>query len=146
MENIPKNIFFSRVYLQREKTQEFRVESFRPYREYFILKLKGIDSLSQACEFVGQEILLPEKDLHTLKKNNYYFFQLISCLVLTKGGDKVGSVKDLLCFEDNNLLVVEKEGKEILIPFTRSICIKVNLKKKEILIDPPPGLLELNEI
>ena len=73
MENIPKNIFFSRVYLQREKTQEFWVESFRPYREYFILKLKGIDSLSQAREFVGQEILLPEKDLHTLKKNNYYF-------------------------------------------------------------------------
>lgn len=146
MENIPKNIFFSRVYLQREKTQEFRVESFRPYREYFILKLKGIDSLSQARECVGQEILLPEKDLHTLKKNNYYFFQLISCLVLTKGGDRIGSVKDLLCFENNNLLVVEKEGKEMLIPFTRSICIKVNLKKKEILIDPPPGLLELNEI
>jgi len=146
MENIPKNIFFSRVYLQREKTQEFQVESFRPYREYFILKLKGIDSLSQAREFVGQEILLPEKDLHTLKKNNYYFFQLISCVVLTKGGDRIGIVKDLLCFEDNDLLVVEKEGKEILIPFTRSICIKVNLKKKEILIDPPPGLLELNEI
>jgi len=146
MENIPKNIFFSRVYLQREKTQEFRVESFRPYREFFILKLKGIDSLSHAREFVGQEILLPEKDLHTLKKNDYYFFQLISCFVLTKGGDRIGSVKDLLCFEDNNLLVVEKEGKEILIPFTRSICIKVNLKKREILIDPPPGLLELNEI
>ncbi len=146
MENIPKNIFFSRVFLQREKTQEFRVESFRPYREFFILKLKGIDSLSQAREFVGQEILLPERDLHTLGKNNYYFFQLIGCIVLTKSGDRIGSVKDLLCFEDNNLLVVEKEGKEILIPFTRSICIKVNLKKREILIDPPKGLLELNEI
>jgi ribosomal 30S subunit maturation factor RimM len=51
-----------------------------------------------------------------------------------------------LLIKDNDLLVVEKEGKEILIPFTAVICLEVNLKKKEIVIDPPEGLLELDEI
>jgi len=108
--------------------------------------LKGIDSLSQARELVGQEILLPEEDLQTLEKDNYYLFQIIGCSVVTKTGERIGSVKDLLCIEDNDLLVVAKGKREILIPFVQSICLEVNLKRKEILIDPPEGLSELNEI
>ena len=126
--------------------KEFRVESFRPYKEYYILKLKGIDSLPQARELVGQEILLPEENLRTLEKGKYYFFQIVGCSVVSKKGIKIGSVKDLLCIEDNDLLVVARGKREILIPFTQSICVEVNLKRKEILVDPPEGLLELDEI
>ena len=42
--------------------------------------------------------------------------------------------------------MVEKGNKEILIPFTKSICLEINLDKKEIVADPPDGLFELNEI
>ena len=66
--------------------------------------------------------------------------------MVTKGGDLIGLVKDILFIKKNDLLVVEKEKRKILIPFTESICIGVNLGKKEIVIDPPDGLLELNEI
>jgi len=38
------------------------------------------------------------------------------------------------------------EGKEALVPFSQKICLEVNLNKKVIIIDPPEGLLELNEI
>lgn len=47
---------------------------------------------------------------------------------------------------ENDLLVVEHEGREILIPFTSEICVHVDLDKREIVIDPPEGLLELDEI
>jgi 16S rRNA processing protein RimM len=55
-------------------------------------------------------------------------------------------VKDVLFISENDLLVVEKGDRQILIPFTESICIEVDLEKKEIVIDPPDGLLNLNEI
>jgi ribosomal 30S subunit maturation factor RimM len=42
--------------------------------------------------------------------------------------------------------VVEGEGKEILVPFSADICASVNLEKREIVIRPPEGLLDLNEI
>ena len=61
-------------------------------------------------------------------------------------GIKVGTVKDLLLIKDNDILKVMRQGKEFLIPFTEEICIEVNLKKREIIIDPPEGLLEINEI
>lgn len=66
--------------------------------------------------------------------------------MVTEGGDLVGSVKDILFIKENDLLVVEKGEKKMLIPFTESVCIGVDLGKKEIVIDPPDGLLDLNEI
>jgi 16S rRNA processing protein RimM len=87
-----------------------------------------------------------EESLQPLEAGKYYLFQLIDCSVATVNRNLVGKVKDILFIKDNDLLVVEKGERRMLIPFTESICIGVDLGKKEILIDPPPGLLDLNEI
>jgi 16S rRNA processing protein RimM len=55
-------------------------------------------------------------------------------------------VKDILFIQGNDLLVVEREGREVFVPFTEPICIEIDLKGKKIVIDPPDGLLDLNEI
>jgi len=55
-------------------------------------------------------------------------------------------VKDILFIRENDLLVVEKGDRKMLIPFTQSICTRVDLAKKIIVIDPPDGLLNLNDI
>ncbi len=91
-------------------------------------------------------MLLPEEDLQPTENDSYYFFQLIGCSVVSKNRERIGNVKDLHLIKDNDLLIIEKEGREILIPFTQAICLEVDLKKKEIVIDPPEGLLELDEI
>lgn len=43
-------------------------------------------------------------------------------------------------------MVVKRGDGEFYVPFTETICVKVDPEAKEILIDPPDGLLELNEI
>ncbi|TET20263.1 MAG: 16S rRNA processing protein RimM [Candidatus Aminicenantes bacterium] len=126
--------------------EEFQVESIRPYKNFYILKLEEFHTINQARELVGQEILLPEEDLLPLERGNFYFYQICGCSVVTKSGEKIGIVRDLLCIKENDLLVVEKGSREILIPFSKSICLEVNIKKREVIIDPPEGLLDLNEI
>jgi len=42
--------------------------------------------------------------------------------------------------------VVGPRTKEKLIPFNQDICLEVNLRERKIVIDPPQGLLDLNEI
>lgn len=73
---------------------------------------------------------------------------MVDCAVFSRAGERIGSVRDILSAGDSHLLVVEKEkgAKEVLIPFSRAICRKVDREKKEIVIDPPDGLLDLNEI
>ena len=40
------------------------------------------------------------------------------------------------------LLIVEGETKEYLIPFAEAICVEVDIENELIRIDPPEGLLE----
>ena len=90
--------------------------------------------------------MLPEEELSSLEEDKYYLFQLVGSSVFTESNERVGIVSDVLFVKDNDLLVIEREGKEILIPFTAAICASVNLEKREIVIRPPEGLLDLNEI
>jgi 16S rRNA processing protein RimM len=95
---------------------------------------------------VGLEVLLPAEGFQDLEEDNYYVFQIIGCSVVTKRGEEVGTVTNLWLIQENDLLVVTKGKAEILIPFSHSVCLEVDLKLKKIRIDPPEGLLDLNEI
>lgn len=44
------------------------------------------------------------------------------------------------------VLDAEKGKAEIYIPFSRTICPEIDVRAKRIVIDPPDGLLDLNEI
>lgn len=96
----------------------------------------------------GSDILAPEESLRPLEEGRYFFSELIGCAVWTKEHDKVGMVRDVWPIGESVLLVVEgaREGREILIPFSETICPEVDRARKVIVIDPPDGLLDLNEI
>jgi 16S rRNA processing protein RimM len=95
---------------------------------------------------VGLECLLPEEELSQLEENKYYLFEVVGSSVFTESRQHVGVVSDVLFIKDNDLLVIQRGAEEILIPFTISICASINLEKREIVIKPPKGLLDLNEI
>ena len=140
-------LFFSRVFFQKKGGwEEFLVEFLRPYKENFILKLKGIDSLERARGIAGKEIFVPEEKLPSLQEDHYYHFQILGCTVTAEDGKKIGIVEDLLIIPGNDLLVVSGEKSQILIPFNKDICVQINLEQREIVVNPPVGLLDLNEI
>ena len=111
------------------------------------MKLKGIDSIEQAKEIIGQELFLPEDEFPPLDdKDLFYFHQIEGFTVILKDGFEVGVVKDNISVDENELLTVIRAGREILIPFSRSICVAIDHQKRQIIVDPPEGLLDLNEI
>jgi 16S rRNA processing protein RimM len=135
------------VFIGREgDLREYIVESLVPRGKDFDLKLEGVDSLSQADRLAGLDVLVPEEALKERAKDEFFLFQLIGCSVIDGHGKIAGRVKDVLSAGWGELLVVEREGREILIPFHESICTEVDVPGKRIRIDPPDGLLDLNEI
>jgi 16S rRNA processing protein RimM len=81
-----------------------------------------------------------------LGDDRLYQFQVIGSRVVGRDGSPVGTVKGVLPVGAVSLLVVDREGRELMIPFTEAICVRVDPERREIEIDPPEGLLELNEI
>ena len=142
-----ESFFFPKIYFKlNRKESKYRVASFRTNKDFYILKLDKVDTITHAEEFVGKDIHIPESELETLDKGYYYNYQVLECTVFTKDGKIVGTVRDIINIKDNDLLEIEREGKVCLVPFSESICQEVNPGKKRIVIDPPDGLLELNEI
>jgi 16S rRNA processing protein RimM len=126
--------------------EEYEVESFELDRNAHFLKLKGIDSLAQSDALAGCDILVPEESFQPLAAGRFYDFQVIGSRVITVGGTEVGIVRAILSTGGSDLLVVAADKKEYYIPFAEPICRRIDAEAKEILIDPPAGLLELNEI
>ena len=135
------------VHLKRAGEFENRqVESLRLDRNAPFLKLKGIDTLAQADALAGCEIYAAEADFRPLVEGRFYEFELVGSRVVTRTGADVGEVAAILRAGGPDLLVVRRGDREVYVPFTEAICVKVDREAREVVIDPPDGLLELNEI
>ena len=84
--------------------------------------------------------------MRSLPEDEFYFHQVEGFSVLTQDGEEIGEVKDLISVPGNDLLVVVSGDREILIPLVKSICLEIDLPQKRLVIDPPAGLLDINDI
>ena len=74
--------------------------------------------------------------------DDFHLQQLLGCLVVTNEGKELGPVTDVVALPGQNLLAVDYLGREILIPFVKSIVPEVRIKDRKITVLPPEGLLD----
>jgi 16S rRNA processing protein RimM len=129
-----------------DRDEEFQVEALGPQGAVTRLKLKGIDSMDGAERLAGCPVFLPEEALPPPEPNAYYHYQLVGCRVVTVDGREVGIVKDVWTIPANDQLVVDRNGRDVLVPFSRTFCREIDIAGKRVVIDVPDGLLDLNEI
>jgi 16S rRNA processing protein RimM len=110
-----------------------------------ILKLAGVDTIERAQEFVGCSFGVPETATVALDADEYYDWQLESCLVETIEGVSIGTVREVLHTGGGVpvLLIEGAEKSEHLIPLAKTICVEVDTQGKRIRVDAPEGLLDL---
>lgn len=135
------------VYFRREDGFEaVAVESLTLDRGAYHLKLEGIDTLAAADALAGCDVFAAGTDFRGPGRDSFYDFQVLGSRVVTRDGTEVGRVAATLEAGGAVLLVVRRGDGELYVPFNEAICVKVDPAAGEILIDPPDGLLELNEI
>jgi 16S rRNA processing protein RimM len=107
-----------------------------------VLKFAGIDSISQAEEWAGADILVPETERVQAAEGEFFHADLIGCTVI--GEREIGVVTGIEEFGGPPLLKVQAaNGREILIPLVLSICREIDVAAKRIRVELPEGLLEL---
>ncbi|MGI8918168.1 MAG: ribosome maturation factor RimM [Pyrinomonadaceae bacterium] len=110
-----------------------------------VLKFAGFDSIEDAQKLVGFDFAVPEAERVDLEEGYFFDWELEGCLVESNDGVQVGTVKEVMRLggEIQMLAVVDADGVSRLIPLVESIILDVDISKRKIRIDPPPGLLEL---
>ena len=121
---------------------ELKIEKFWFQNGRVILKFDGCDSIESGETLRNVEICVPESDAVKLDEGEYFDWELAGCKVETIVGDEIGRVRELMRTGGTELLVVDGETKEYLIPFAEAICVDVDIENKLIKVDPPDGLLD----
>jgi 16S rRNA processing protein RimM len=77
----------------------------------------------------------------------FFDHQLRGLAVLDTDGRAIGVVDDVLHLPGQDLLAVRREGgREVLVPFVAELVPQIDLEAGRVVIDPPPGLLNLDEL
>jgi 16S rRNA processing protein RimM len=92
---------------------------------------------------VHGEIYIARKYLRPLEENQYFKSDLLGLEVQDTNGTRLGKVAEIIDTQAASLL--QLEGGKVLIPLVPRIVLEINLEEELIIIDPPEGLLELNE-
>jgi 16S rRNA processing protein RimM len=129
------------VVLGNGERRELKIEDHWFQNERIVLKFAGVDSIENAELIRNAEICIAETEAVALDENEFYYWQLEGCEVVTVDGVSIGKVRELMRTGGTENLVVDGD-REYLIPFAESICVEVDVEKKRIVIDPPEGLLE----
>jgi len=123
------------------KTRTARVEEVWWHGGRPVFKFEGIDSISEAEQWEGAELLVPASEVESPEEGAYSYAELVGCRVV--GDRELGVVMEVEEYGGAPLLKVEgADGREVLIPFARSICTEIDVASKTIRVELPEGLLE----
>jgi len=121
------------------------IESVRFQRDRPVVGFRGVADMNAATRLAGVELRVPLDRLAALPAGTYYRHDLVGCTVVTAGGQEVGVVTGVEGALTGSRLVVGRGGREILVPLAMEICTTIDPGARRIVIDPPDGLLELND-
>ncbi len=120
---------------------ELIVKTHRNHKNFDLLSFEGYDDINQIETFKGGMLKVPENQLGELDEDEYYFHEIIGCIVITDEGEELGKVKEILTPGANDVWVVTGKGKEYLIPYIEDVVKEIDVNEKRIMISPLEGLL-----
>jgi 16S rRNA processing protein RimM len=132
------------VWLEKQGARSAHaIEASRPYKGQFLVKLSGVDSMSDAQTRIGSTLGVEAQNLNSLPPGEYYHYQVIGLEVFDTEGKRIGVVARTWSTPAGELYVVDGAVKEHLIPAVKEIIERVDLAAGKMIINPPQGLLDL---
>ncbi len=123
-----------------QKLSSLKLESKIGNGKKMKFKFKGIDSNAEAENIVGKNIYIDsdmDDDINFIGKN------LIGFSVETESGKQVGKLKDIMWLPANDVYIILKDGKELLVPILDEFIVALIIEDKKLIIADIEGLLEL---
>jgi len=122
------------------------VESTRPLKKLTVLGFREVKSIEEAQKLIGCFVYADKGNLDPLAPDEFYWYQLRGLGVKTDDGRYVGILEEVFPTGSNDVFVVRKDGKEILIPATDEVIARVSLQEKVMIIHPLEGLLPEDDL
>lgn len=126
----------------REK-RELTVEGVKFFKQFVILKFKGIDNINDIEQYRGKSLYVTRENAVRLEKDEYFIADLIGIKVIDEEDNPFGILKDVLSTGANDVYIVERaDGTEVLLPAIKECILSVEPEEGIMKIHLMKGLLE----
>jgi len=119
----------------------FLEEVFMQSTNSVVVKVEDVETIEATERLVGKAVLLPEEKFPKLERSNPN--SLIGFEVHDVVHGAIGKVVGIMPLRQHPIIEVEKDGKQILIPYVEEIVIDVDAEKKRVTVETPDGLIAL---
>lgn len=125
--------------------RRYEVERARPHgRSAYLVKLRGVDDRSAAEALRGVRFEVAKDEVVPLPEGTFYIFELVGCAVYDTRGDRLGELVEVITGPANDVYAVQfDDGSRVLFPAVRHVVKRVDVSSRTVVVDPPPGLLEI---
>ena len=131
-----------RLCSNKGEIKTYSIGQFRLHKNGIIFKLEGLLDRNAAEALKGFKFEIAESLLVAQPGDGIYLYEILGFDVLDK---KLGSLGPIKKFSSNglqDLLVLERGGKEILVPFVKPFIDQVDFNKHQVEMTLPEGLID----
>lgn len=126
-----------------KKLVPFFIDDMSIHEKRAIIKFEDIESAEDAKFLLKRSLYIPSEDLPDLEDEGNSVIGILGFTVIDQTHGEIGKVTEYIERPGQDLLVVDYKGKEVYVPVDEAIILKVEKKKKVVLVDLPDGLLDL---
>jgi 16S rRNA processing protein RimM len=112
----------------------------RPQGRSAVLFVQGVADRDRAAALVGCDLFIDRQVLPELPEGTYYWADLLGVEVFDSAGKHLGAIRSILQTGSNDVYVVGPADREILLPATRSVVRRVDLRSRRMDVTVPNGL------
>jgi 16S rRNA processing protein rimM len=130
------------VYIcKKNEMKKVEIEDVKYNKQCVLLKVKGIEDLTEAEKYKGLFLKIDRKDAKKLPKDTYFIADILGLEVYTDEGELLGKVDDIFPTGANDVYVVKNElGKQILLPSIPEVLKEIDLEKGKVIVHLIEGL------
>jgi 16S rRNA processing protein RimM len=121
---------------------EVVIHHARPYQRHWLLAFEGISDRTVLESWGALTLGAVQGELRAPEEGEMYLHEVPGSRVV-EAGVEIGVVKEIIGVPGGRVLVVERDGKECLIPFREPIVQRLDRATRSIEVVLPPGLLEV---
>jgi 16S rRNA processing protein RimM len=109
-----------------------------------IVAFEDVDTIEQAERLINCGAFLPLDELEPISdETRFYFHEIVGYQVVDASEGELGTVRGVYAMNAQDLIAMDYEGKEVLIPINSDIVRTVDRVTKKLNVVLPDGLLAI---
>ena len=130
-------------YLINERGLILNFQYLKIRKDKLIGKFQECNSRNCVEKLTGKKIFIDKSNLPKIKKNQFYVIDLINSKVKTINNELLGNIINIDNFGAGDLINIKKtNNKSFYIPMNEENIVKVDIKKKLVIVNPIKGILD----